>query len=271
MRTIAAALVLCAATVSCASAADELYLDEVTIDGVLVRRLANAGVWIAAGDDVVVIDGLYEGTTSGRSYRYANLAEEERSAARTASARWAEVDVLLVTHQHFDHFEPSIVAEHMRSNPGARFVGTNQAADRVRREPGMVADRIVGLDPATDGGRVIEVGKVRVWVLDLPHGGSWRGSIENVGYVVELAGVRILHVGDADTDRERFAAAARWLAELDLFLAPGWYFLEGDGPRILDDVAAERVVGVHLAPGGDRSVERAVHGRRPEARLFERP
>ena len=268
-------LLLTLVAIAACAGSVESYRSEVVLTGdsgpVHVRWLANAGVWIQGRDNVVVIDGLYEGTESGESYRYSNLSETERTRAREGRGRWSEVDLVLVTHRHFDHFEASTVAAHLRANPGARLVGPDQAAERVRNEGGVEDERIIGLDPAGDAGSTISHGGLRVRVLDLPHGGSWRGSIENVGYVVEVDGTRILHVGDADTDPARFAAAAPLLGDLDLFLAPAWYFREGEGPRILRDLGAERLVGVHLPPARDRGLERILAARWPEALLFGEP
>ena len=40
---------------------------------------------------------------------------------------------MLASHHHGDHFDAEAVARHLASNPGARFVSTRQAVDRLQR------------------------------------------------------------------------------------------------------------------------------------------
>ena len=83
------------------------YVTRIELEGddgpVVVTWLGNAGVMIESSDATVVVDAFYEGTESG-SFRYTNLPENERAQVRSGEGRWADVDLVLATHQHFDHF-----------------------------------------------------------------------------------------------------------------------------------------------------------------------
>lgn len=268
---LAAALALSACTAGEAS----IHATEVVLDGrtgpVRVEALANAGVWIRSGDTVVVIDALYEGTLSGGTYHYRNLEPDDHAAMRAAAGRWGDVDLVLATHRHFDHFDAGTVAAHLRANPAALFAGPRQAAEKLR-EVFEDSTRVRGFRPSADGTGDLRHGAVAVRFLDLPHGGSWRGSIENVGLVVEIDGVRVLHVGDAATDADLYEAVHADVHDLDLFLVPVWFFGDDDGERVVRDlVGAERVVGMHATPPRSHRFERRMARDWPDVRVFWRP
>lgn len=270
---IASFVVLCGTLLqACARGDDRVYVDQVTFDGrtgpVVVRALANAGVWIESDSTVVVVDALYAGTLSGETYHYANLDPADARAMRAGEGRWADVDLVLATHRHFDHFDAETVAAHMRSNPGADFAGPRQAAERLAAALGD-SSRVHGFRPWDEGSGTLRQGSIEVRFLDLPHGGSWRGSIENVGLVVEIDGVRVLHVGDAATDFDLYEAVRDDVRDLDLFLVPVWFFADDAGSRVIrEGVEARHVVGMHASPTRDRALERELVRQWAGVRLF---
>ena len=75
-------------------------MHEATPDGLEITYIANEGVLIAAGDGQVLIDGLH------RPYypMYAVLPPAQRDLIETARPPFDEIDVILVSHVHRDHF-----------------------------------------------------------------------------------------------------------------------------------------------------------------------
>jgi L-ascorbate metabolism protein UlaG (beta-lactamase superfamily) len=205
----------------------------------------------------------------GESYRYSNLEPASMAASRAASGAWASVDLVLAMRLHFDHFDAGAVATHLDANPGAVFAGSEQAAEGLREAAPRLSTRIRGDRPAEEGSGVLEEGRFRVRFLDLPHGGTWRGHIENVGLVVEVDGVRILHLGDAATEAALYRALNDDVPDIDLLLAPFWYLREPEGALVLGElVEAPGIVAMHLEPQRDRGPERAVTRDWPGVGLF---
>ena len=66
------------------------------------------------------------------------------------------VDLILATHNHADHFDPIAVGRHLRANPEARFVSTKQAVKSLRdrvEDFEAIADDLTNISTmdATDG------------------------------------------------------------------------------------------------------------------------
>ena len=74
---------------------------------------------------------------------YATSSAAERASLEGARAPYADVDAILITHWHEDHFSPNAVAAHLSSNPRAILVSSTEVVGRVRAvAPGLAASRL---------------------------------------------------------------------------------------------------------------------------------
>ena len=114
-----------------------------------------------------------------------------------------EADVVLVSHQHVDHFDqPTLRAA--AATPGSHFT-------LVVPRPlvpnalglGFAAERVVGAEP----GAHLSASGVSIWPVPACHGVDAAdaynfgealsdGLVRYLGYVVEIGGVRVYHAGD---------------------------------------------------------------------------
>ncbi len=208
-------------------------------EGIEVRYLANEGFLLAAGDRKVLIDGLYGDGIPG----YPAVPAEIRARAEAATGEFAGVDLVLASHFHGDHFDPAAVARHLRANPGARFVSTRQAVERLLGEAGDLADRVDGFWPPDGERETLEHAGIQVTVLRLHHG---RSDAQNLGLIVDLAGVRFIHVGDTVITAGELRPLGLRQAAIDVALVPCWFF---DAPRYrpgLDEFGARHLVAMHF-------------------------
>jgi L-ascorbate metabolism protein UlaG (beta-lactamase superfamily) len=91
--------------------------------GPAVEYLANEGVLVTGGDIAVVIDGLFgEGLPE-----YPVVPPAIRDSLEAALGRFRDIDLVLVTHRHDDHFDPAAVARHMEANPEATLIAPGDA------------------------------------------------------------------------------------------------------------------------------------------------
>ncbi|MBI2583897.1 MAG: MBL fold metallo-hydrolase [Candidatus Aenigmarchaeota archaeon] len=101
---------------------------------------------------------------------------------------FSDVNAVLITHEHPDHFYPEALDE-IRSS-GARIITNKSLAPKIR-EKGMKADM---LNP----GEVTDVSGISVKAADCPHGILPVPVPENVGFVIQD---KIFHPGDCTTIR----------------------------------------------------------------------
>ena len=106
-----------------------------------------------------------------------------------------EADVILITHEHYDHFAP--LAIERLSGPGTRVVAPASVAERV---PGRVTQLAPG-EGIEEIARGVEVAAVAAYNTS-KRDGSGRAYHPReagwVGYELRVGGERLYHSGDTD-------------------------------------------------------------------------
>ena len=165
--------------------------------GLIVFALGQAGYALRGERTLVLLDPWLS-----------TALEEEEGITRAVppALRPHEVeaaDVVCITHEHADHFDPRTVAAIAERVPGARFVVPAPAV-ALLAEAGVAGERVL----AARAGEAVAAGDVRVTGVAAAHelhpdafGGYrfWlddRGDHRALGLLVELEGHRVFHAGD---------------------------------------------------------------------------
>ena len=211
--------------------------------GVQITYLANEGFLLEAGETAVLVDALFGDGLA----EYPRMPDAVRSDLENARGRFAAVDLILVSHAHADHFDPAAVARHLRANPEAVFLSSAQAVEAVAEELGEEAARhdMIGADPGEGKSARLELAGVSVQALDLHHG---RLPIRNLGLVISLGGVDVLHVGDTSADAADLRPHAALLETVDVWMLPDWLMGDADWEAARGRAAGPTwLVNMHLA------------------------
>ena len=158
--------------------------------GVALSWLGQAGFVVRAGETVALLDPFLS-PYRGRAYE---------SALTPAEA--TGIDLVLVTHEHVDHFDAEAAPTIAAASPGAAFVVPAPIVDMVT-EVGVPPDRVVGVQP----GDRLDLAGVAIRPVPARHGITMDdaygfgeelsgGLVRFLGYVVDAGGVRLYHAGD---------------------------------------------------------------------------
>lgn len=218
--------------------------------GPMVEYLANEGVLVTAGDATVVIDGLFgDGLPD-----YPVVPRATRDSLEGALGRFGDVDLILVTHRHDDHFDAAAVERHLAANGSAILVAPGDAVDALGEEidlSGRFGDRIRPLKLAPGEGAELDVDGIEVRALGLAHAG-----IGHVGYRVQLPGLSVLHLGDAQPAAADVAPLLAERERPDVALLPFWILTGDGGPAVVETIGAGCVAAFHLERGGGDVADR---------------
>ena len=105
-----------------------------------------------------------------------------------------------------------------------------------------------------------------------PERALWkRYKHHDLGFVVELGGRRVLHVGDANFSDDVLSPFRLDTARIDVALLPTWVITSDDGRRLIERwIRPKQVVAIHVGEeGGDRA-SREVQAAFPGAMTFTR-
>ncbi|KPK92971.1 MAG: hypothetical protein AMJ88_09345 [Anaerolineae bacterium SM23_ 63] len=222
---------------ACGSSEASFWVMERTEAQVEVTYIGNAGFMITVGDKKILIDALYEGNPIPREV--ADLLE-------TAQPPFDDVDLILATHIHYDHFHQDTVISHMENNPGAVFVSSPDVVSLVTQFTHL-QDRTIPIQIRHRVGEKFRlvVDGIGVEALFLDHGG---GTL-NLGYIITVEGRRLFHTGDMDPDSVSVSQLERLGLpdkQIDIaFVAHFMLITEDQHAHVLRGIQAKYIVPMH--------------------------
>ncbi|MEE8412365.1 MAG: MBL fold metallo-hydrolase [Acidobacteriota bacterium] len=220
-------------------------------DQIEIMYLANEGFLLTSGDDKVLVDGLFR-----EGGDYASLPLEWRETVETAQPPFDTVDVVLATHHHADHFHALAVCRFLDSNPLAEFVSTRQALDQMRSacgNPAALADRVKAGLLSDGSSATVVLGELRIESVFLHHGAA--SPVENIGFLIEIGGLTVLHMGDSQATAEDLRAAGLGERSIDLAFVPYWYLIDKRWTPAIELLQPGGIVVMHIPPPGSPLLE----------------
>lgn len=231
-----------------------------------VTFVANEGFLLEAGGRKVLVDALF-----GDYPLYIDLDPEVRGQVVEARGAFADVDLVLASHYHADHFDAAAVVRHLLANPKATFVSTPQAVAKVKEQPGYekIRERVRGVYPQE--GKRAHLTKLGLEILNLHHGRDRRPLVENLGLLIHLGGFKVLQVGDTEVTPEELAATGLGEDGIDLALVPSWLLVYDPWKGMVESIIQPRhLAAIHLEAGdGPEDFER-IRKASPKVVIFEK-
>lgn len=167
------------------------FFKEHTLSNLTVTYIGNEGFLLQGQEKRVIIDALFD-----QSFGY-YLVPSAYTINRIQQnlKPFDNPDVYLVTHNHGDHFTASMVNEQMQHNTGTYLCGPQDVVSSLATLAGYssYSSRVVNLTPSYYKSIDTTINEIKFRILRMHHGG---GDIVNTGYLFELNGIKILHVGD---------------------------------------------------------------------------
>ncbi len=210
-----------------------------------VTYLANAGFLLDDGEHKVLVDALFGDGLRG----YPRVPEPTRSILEGARPPFDDVDLVLATHHHGVHFDPDAVTRFLIASPGTRFVSTPQAALRLEgvTQWSKISEQVLAILPDEGSVETVELRGLELQIMNLHHGRNRRPPVQNLGFLFDLGGQRILHVGDTEVERRDVETLNLPSFDVTLGLLPTWllsYEIWAD--VVKHDIQPEHIIGMHM-------------------------
>lgn len=238
--------------------------------GVDVTFLANAGFLIESRDQAVLIDAV----TRDNSGNFSALPANAQGQIVNARPPFDRALSVLVSHSHPDHLDARALARFLVNNRGASLASSLQVVRAVRKDApnfAPIQERVHGV--LTEPGKVVPLPLegVRVECFELSHGSKTGDGLVNLAHLIEIGGLRILHVGDAEPAEASFEPFRLEQREIDLAILPYWFFATDEAVGVARALNARETVVCHL-PKADRDmIVRNLRRRYGHVILFAEP
>jgi len=252
-----------------------------------VTYIANEGFLIEVKDKKILIDALY----GEEPYAFCdNPTEEALRDMVDSNGAFEDVDLVVATHMHRDHFYAPFVADHMSSNQSGCFISCEQSVDLLSTEEGYdnFSDRVIEMTPDSLMYKDTIINDIGVRVYRLAHGPylvedpetgktiNRHRNIQNLGFLFDIDGVKVFHCGDSGprcmNDYEHFRLDKE---EIDIaFMGRGFLSsTSGFGIEILrNQIKANHIILMHIHHDQNpyfKNVAKQVEDEFPSVTIFE--
>jgi L-ascorbate metabolism protein UlaG (beta-lactamase superfamily) len=225
--------------------------------------ISNEGFLIELDGKKVSIDAMF-GKIDGNWCD--SPSENTLESIRNSTSPFDSVDIIAITHEHIDHFNDSIVVEHLLNNPKGIVVCPKQVGDILSKNPNYVeySDRIISLTPQMFCDTNIIASNIPIRIMRFEHShymmtDSATGSkinkhqnIENLGYLFDINGIKIFHCGDTNPLNEKeYTSFSLNNEEIDIAFLERLFFSTGEkGIEIIKKyIKPKIIILMHINPG----------------------
>jgi len=212
-----------------------------------VTYVANCGFLIKTTNKQLVIDALFK--EGFNNY----LVTPDTIATKIISSKepFNNIHLLLITHNHEDHFNDSMVVKYLNYNPNNILIAPSSVTKAIIAYPGYKKNKnqLVEIDKVNHAKNDTVVQGIRIKSFFLQHDN--RPEIENVGYLIDMDGIKILHTGDC-TGVDTIQMKNLRLQNSGIDLAFLSYYGFWRGPKIRDftkeAINPKKIVLMHIPP-----------------------
>ena len=212
------------------------FIAESSFDGVRVTYITNAGFLITAGDRRILIDGIYQGYPGG-----------VLKPILESQPPFDGVDLILITHEHPDHFDAELVLQYLQDNPETKLVSTPRVIDSILAIDGSVEPRLTAIDLKHGEQKDLRIADIDLEAFYISHG---MPGLLNLGFVIIIDNITIFHTGDivptsvSVSDLKAYGLPQK---HIDIAFVPEFLFSEEDfHAHILEGIQARYLIPMHF-------------------------
>ena len=212
-----------------------------------VTYIANAGFLIESGGKKVIIDALFKNGWN----TYLVPTDSVVSKIVKQQTPFNNANLLLITHNHGDHFNDSMVVAYL-----------NQSSDNILIAPPLVTNAILNnLNFNKNENQIVEldlinrekndttINGIRVRSFFIQH--DTRPQIEQVGYLISINGFIVFHSGDYNgAEIVEFGKLQLQKEQIDLALLNfyGFWSTKEERQFTKEFIAPKQITLIHIPP-----------------------
>ena len=178
-----------------------------------VTYIANEGFLLESDNKKVLIDALF----GKKDLNFCDTPSlETLNNITKAQTPFDDVDLLLVTHRHIDHFDAGLVTTYLENNKQCNMIGTQQAVDQMKNSNkyGNIKDRIYSITPSFGYNEKITLNGIDITTIRLKHCAYYmtdentgekidrHRDMQNLGFIINLGNHKMLHIGDCGMESD---------------------------------------------------------------------
>lgn len=212
-----------------------------------VTYIANAGFLIESSGKKILVDALFKNGWNN----YLIPSDSIVSIIINHQAPFNNANLMLITHNHEDHFNDSMVVAYLNNNPENVLVAPPLVTNAILKNPDYkkINNQIVELDKTNRGKNDTTINGIRIRSFFLQH--DSRPQIENVGYLIDINNLKVFHSGDyTGSEIIEFGKLHLQKEQIDLGLLNFYGFWNTKEERMFTEkyIHPKRLALMHIPP-----------------------
>jgi L-ascorbate metabolism protein UlaG (beta-lactamase superfamily) len=178
-----------------------------------ITFVGDDGVIVTDGTKTVLIDAL---VTRFDIWKIA--APGLITSIKNGTAPYDKIAANLVTHDHFDHWDIGTTQTFLKSHLQSTLIAPPQVTKFISSN-----SQVTTLAPPLFQAAETTVDGIKIKALRMVHFNNFGldfSPLENLAFLVELGGMKILHLGDADFTEKNFAPFQLQNENIDVVIIP---------------------------------------------------
>ncbi|MDF2889827.1 MAG: hypothetical protein K0R80_194 [Clostridia bacterium] len=205
--------------------------------------VANAGVLINIDGKKVLIDGL-----NNAAYPlYKSTPLEISKQITEGISPFDHIDVMLITHNHSDHFDVESVVRFLNNNSDAAVISTNEVVSAIKKQiSDFLEERLIEIPLENKCEKRIQVKGIDIVAFSLAHDGIEHTEVHNLAFLID-GSKKVLHLGDGAPKKENYEALQLNQYKIDLLIANFPYVSLPSARNIIEEyIKPKKIAVVHL-------------------------
>jgi L-ascorbate metabolism protein UlaG (beta-lactamase superfamily) len=175
-----------------------------------LTQVVNAGLLIETMGKKILIDGIH----TEKTHEWSTVDEKLAEHMIYGDGKYKNIDIILYTHQHVDHFNKEKTLEYMDNNKVEKL---------IMSDPGDIDSKYKGQLVSLTSGyfevSTIELDKFNIKYFKTRHLEEKKYGIEHYSYIINIGNKSILYIGDADFSLEELITPLKDY-KIDILVAP---------------------------------------------------
>ena len=170
-----------------------------TVKSARVSYIANSGFIVKVGYHKIMFDGLFQNGMN----RYLEPDEQTVSLIKNGLHPFDDIDLVFISNFHADHFDPYLATQFMLHNQNVKMICPQQVINKMMiftADYPKIQGRIIEATPVVNQYDRMVISDYEILACNIRHENPENDHIENMGYVVNIDGIKIFHSGDSDPE-----------------------------------------------------------------------
>jgi len=234
-----------------------------------ITYIANDGFLIAYESKKILIDALHTWPN------YQSTPDDVFNDMRAAKPPFEDIDIVLVTHPHPDHFHPDMIELFLANHTHTKLIAPPVAIELLKitapeRFETFVENQIIMVD--IDVGGVFDLSEkgIDLKIFGLDHGGP--SDMLNFGFLIKMDDKTLLHEGDSNISHAYFQSAFCDTDSIDILFENDPYRTDPERQKIIQDyLKPKHRIGMHIQPKNLERFVREIKATFPDEIIFTEP